>query len=154
MYCKCGKFSENVRTGGPCATCKALERKETRLKADKAVRDLLREQKMKLKQKEPRDPIKKVSGKMAAKLSRYMAIRAEWLPGKMCAVEGNHIATEVHHMKGRVGYADQWAKDNDIPLLIDVRFWLPVSSYGHKKITDNSAWAEKMGYSLPRNVIF
>ena len=57
----------------------------------------------------------------------------------ICAVTGKK-ATEVHHMKGR---------END--LLLDERYWLPVSSQAHKHITENSRWAIQMGYSLPRN---
>jgi hypothetical protein len=37
-----------------------------------------------------------------------------------------------------------------MPYLLDERFWLPTSSEGHKKITENSAWAWEMGYSFKR----
>lgn len=98
-----------------------------------------------------RTPINKVSEKTAKKLSEYLQIKKEWIKGKKCAVFPTHAAVDVHHMKGRVGYADQWARQNNIPLLIDTRFWLPVSRDGHIEIENRKGWALKMGYSLPRN---
>lgn len=83
---------------------------------------------------------------------RYARERRKFLDSHpQCAVYPKLKATEIHHMKGRVGYADQWARENDIPLLVDRRFFLAVSSAGHRKITDNSKWALEMGYSLKRN---
>lgn len=69
---------------------------------------------------------------------------------KFCRVFPGKLATEVHHKKGRNGYADKWAKDNDIPLLIDKRYFLPVSRDGHNKIEKNPDWAYALGYSQSR----
>lgn len=55
-----------------------------------------------------------------------------------CPITGE-IATEIHHMKGRVG-----------KLLLDDRFWLAVSREGHRRIEENPEWAKEMGYSLSR----
>lgn len=95
-------------------------------------------------------PIPKVSNKMARLLQEYTKIKRGWIKGKMCAVLKNAPATEVHHMMGRTGYADQFARDNDIPLLIDTRFWLPVSRAGHRKVELLPDWAKKQGFSLSR----
>ncbi|HZI26231.1 MAG TPA: hypothetical protein VFD46_14200 [Chryseolinea sp.] len=95
-------------------------------------------------------PIKKVSDKMAALLEIYYRKRAMFIQGKKCAIYPNQKATQVHHKKGREGYADLWAKENDIILLLDERFWLPVSMDGHEKIGREDEWAKARGFSLPR----
>lgn len=83
----------------------------------------------------------------------YDPKRKAFLEGKQCMVFPNLNAQDVHHMKGRAGYADQWAKDNRIPLIIDDRFWLPVSRKGHILIELKPAWAIEQGYSMSRNEI-
>ena len=42
------------------------------------------------------------------------------------------------------------ARENEVPLLMDERFWLPVSREGHNKITDDSKWASDNGYTFLR----
>jgi hypothetical protein len=68
-----------------------------------------------------------------------------------CAVFPNKKATEIHHILKRRGYADQYAEKNNIPLLIDERFFLAVSNLGHQKIENNPDWAYKNGFSLKNN---
>lgn len=94
--------------------------------------------------------IAKVSGKLAAALKVYSKKAEVWLRDKRCAVWPSEKATEVHHKMGRVGYADEWARQHDIPLLIDERYWLPVSREGHVKITKQSKWAIERGFSILR----
>lgn len=133
MYCDCGNVVENKDTG-LCASCAALHRKAERIK---------------LKEKKP---IKKVSDKLADRLKQYVIIKAKWLPGKMCCVFPDKVAIEPHHSAGRShnGYYDEWAEQNDIPLLLDVRWWKPVSREGHEKIENNPEWAKANGYSESR----
>lgn len=141
MYCTCGRISENTRYGGLCATCNHAARKAERQAAKpKKVYKLPKSIK----------PIAKVSGKMAKALGSYARDKAGWIKNKNCAVYLHLPASDVHHMKGRVGYADDWARQNDVPLLLDKRFWLPVSRVGHVKITLESTWALENGYSLSR----
>jgi hypothetical protein len=130
----CDNPIENPDTG-LCASHGALQRKQ--------------EREMNKPQKEKKK-IAQVSFKMKKELSVYSATKGPWIKDKRCAVDPSQPATDVHHMKGKVGYADKWARDNGIPLLIDKRFWLPVCRTSHIKITDNSSWAEANGYSLPR----
>lgn len=92
--------------------------------------------------------VKKVSDKRADLHKRYLELREKWLFGKTCAVFPRNKATEVHHKKGRNGYADKWAQDNNVPLLIDVRFWLPVCRTGHVMITNKPEWAIEKGFSV------
>lgn len=96
--------------------------------------------------------LKKISPKMKSDLAKYHKDRLLFLDkskNKICPVTFQST-TEVHHMKGRVGYADQFARDNEITLLHDQRFWLGVSRNGHRKIEENPEWAKEHGFSLDR----
>lgn len=74
-------------------------------------------------------PIKKVSVKLKKHNLTYTPLRKKFLSQKenqWCFIEGcGKMANTVEHTKGRQGYADEWAKENKIPLLLDVRFWKP-----------------------------
>lgn len=71
-----------------------------------------------------------------------------------CPITGVPIDTrsDVHHKKGRSinSYADQWAKDNDIPLFIDPRFFLGVSRKGHQHIETHPDEARQNNWTLSR----
>lgn len=90
----------------------------------------------KVKDKKYRIP--KASKKREKENKQYLIQREKFLPGKFCPINGEQ-ATEVHHMKGRIG-----------KLLLDENYWLGVSSEGHDKIEKNPEWAKEMGYSLNR----
>ncbi len=96
-------------------------------------------------------PIPKRSKKMVSEMAEYLAESRPWLVGKMCVVYPELPATQVHHSKGREGYADNWARDHNITLLHDKRWWKPVSDDGHKKIEAKRAWAERMGFTYSRS---
>lgn len=152
MSCICepGQLKER---NGHTATCNRLSRK---LDTDLAKNEQRSKAKLEaLKQpKKKQEPIAKVSGKMAKLLQVYTQKKQAWIRGKRCAVFPSRPATEIHHAKGKNGYADKWARDNDIPLLIDERFWIPLSSDGmheaHRLIEENPNWAKEMGYSKSR----
>ena len=88
------------------------------------------------------------------KQARQMYLKMAYRVGMTCPVTGVDIDlhSDIHHKKGRSinSYADQWAKENDIPLFIDPRFFLAVSRVGHKKIETHPKWAKANGYSLSR----
>jgi hypothetical protein len=106
--------------------------------------------------KTPEDPkpIKKVSDVMAAMLSKYAVKKKRWIKGKVCAVLKNVPATDVHHSAGRGidSYYDEWAEERGICLLLDERFWIPVSREGHTEIEKRPDWAKIMGFSEDRLV--
>lgn len=151
MFCECGNKSRDVVNGGPCASCEHQARRLARMKEKKAASDAKRIQRMK---DSPRryTPIAKVSKKQLTAVRQYLQDRGPWLEGKMCRCKGCYQkAVECHHMKGRKGYADQWARDNGIKLINDKRFWFPACSLCHKRITDDSGWALENGYSFKRS---
>lgn len=67
------------------------------------------------------------SKKRAKQERSYSVDRKEFLSrpeNKFCFIPGcGKHATTIEHRKGRVGYADDWARENNIPLLLDKRFW-------------------------------
>jgi hypothetical protein len=81
---------------------------------------------------------------------KYNKRRIVWIEDKNCAVYHDRKAAQIHHMMGRVGYADDWARERDLPLLLDERYWLPVCFDGHRQIEHNPDWAKLNGYSIER----
>lgn len=71
----------------------------------------------------------------------YKILRVVFLESNpKCSVEGcRHMATEVHHMKGRIG-----------KLLIEPRYFLSACHECHINIEINPEWAKENGYSLNR----
>jgi hypothetical protein len=136
MVCKeCGSTKVENRELELCATCNKLYRK-TRQVAPAT----------------PAPPIKKRSDIITRMMAIYRPKAAKFLVGKMCAVYPHLKATETHHMYNRSidDFADEWAVNHNMPYLLDDRFWLPVSEEGHKKITEDSAWAWANGFSFKR----
>lgn len=132
-YCICGRVAGRT---GKCATCEyEARRMEKKSEA----------QPKKYQRVRPR------SKKRMADEAIYRKESREWLVGKKCAVYRWKDATECHHKKGRQGFADQYARDNGIPLLLDKRFWLPLSKEAHDKATEDSAWAIQNGISELRS---
>lgn len=135
---ECWNMVEN-RDTGLCASCGAAIRK--------ADRQGFKNDMKRLAQK----PIKKISDKRKKETGKYVAEAALFVRGKTCAVFPHLKATECHHVKGRQGYADEWAQQRGITLLMDKRYWLAVSSEGHRKITEDSAFAFEKGFSILRS---
>jgi hypothetical protein len=130
----CGK---RCRAGSKkCASCETLDRKASRLKMP-----------------DDQKPIAKVSDNQGKLLVRYQRKRKVFLRGKKCQCKFPHNCSTiltVHHMQGRVGYADEWARENEMPLLLDERFWLPACLDGHTYIEEHKKWACENGYSFLR----
>lgn len=143
---------ENKETG-LCASCSHAMRKAERQQIKDNNKRIQQIKKAK-ETKKQFNPISKVSGKMAKLLSQYNKRRPEWIRGKFCEIRekcSGLPAVECHHKMGKAGYADEYARMNDIPLLLDERYWLPACSDCHRLITDDSGLALEKGYSLPRN---
>lgn len=98
-------------------------------------------------------PIRKKSKKRQKEEAVYLKKRADFLnlpENKKCPVFPQLYTTDVHHKKGRIGYADKEARLKGITLYLDERYWLAVSRKGHRKIEESPEWAKKQGYSLNR----
>jgi len=97
--------------------------------------------------------IPNVSKKRQAENLQYQVLRKEFLEkpeNKICPIT-NWPTTEIHHKRKRRGFADDWARENNISLYLDTRFWLAVSREGHQWIEDNPQEAYELGYSIKNN---
>ena len=89
----------------------------------------------------PRKPIRRRSAKMRGLMDIYRERKAAYLKKHpWCAVvphdgRQRNRATEIHHTRGRAG-----------TLLLDERYWLPVSASGHDFIHANPKLARELGY--------
>lgn len=93
------------------------------------------------KEFKPKTPIKKVSDKRKKLLPVYDKIRIEVLSEAKfkCFVDGcKNVATTCEHQKGRKGFADEWAIENNIPLLIDKRFLKPCCNFHNTEFENNT----------------
>lgn len=125
MNCLCQESGLPLERNNHTASCNREQRKaEERAKRQKLVVNELR----------------KVSPKMAAALKIYSKKKKAWLVGKKCAVYPHLVAIEPHHMKGKA----------TIELLLDERYWLPVSRPGHIWIEEHPKEAKEKGWSLDR----
>lgn len=135
MICQCGSNKIENREKMLCASCNKLERISLTVQPPKEFK-----------------PINRQSEKLKRLLGIYARKKAKWIKGKKCAVMPHLPAVDIHHIAGRghEAFYDEWAMQNEIPLLLDERFWLPVSREGHIEITNRPAWAKKMGFSEDR----
>lgn len=82
--------------------------------------------------------IKPRSTRMQKLMRAYNKEAREWLIGKFSPVSGK-IATQVHHMRGKLG-----------TLRFDKRFWLAVTFEDHRWIEDNKEKARHLGLECQR----
>jgi len=101
-----------------------------------------------------RTAIKKKSSKInfyskkRAKLeAQYSKIRKEFLSrdeNQRCFIAGcNAPANSIEHRKGRKGFADEWARNNNIPLLIDTRYFAPCCNNHNLELERNPELSKK-----------
>ena len=91
--------------------------------------------------------ISKFSEKRKKENPKYTVKRLQFLSqpeNLQCFIEGcNNRADTIEHTRGRKGYADEWARDNDITLYLDVRFWMPCCNFHNLELERNSELSEK-----------
>ena len=90
--------------------------------------------------------IPKVSKKRKALLPIYEKVRIEVLSEAkfVCFIDGcKNVANTIEHSAGRKGFYDQWAIDNNIPLLIDKRFLKPCCFAHNGELENNPELSKK-----------
>jgi len=97
------------------------------------------------KKEKPLKPFKsinKVSKKQSILNAKYTVLRIEFLghpDNQFCFIEGcNKKADTIEHTRGRKGYFDDWARENNIPLIIDVRFFKACCLFHNLELENNS----------------
>jgi hypothetical protein len=79
--------------------------------------------------------IRRQSKVRAIQSRQYLREVTAWKVGKRCAFPRcGKVATECHHVRGRIGR-----------LLLDRRFWLPVCLEHHRRIHERPAEARSLG---------
>ena len=84
--------------------------------------------------------IPKVSQKRIVLNRIYEKVRIQVLSEAKfkCFIENcKNVANSVEHRMGRKGYADEWARENDIPLLIDKRYLAACCNYHNLELENN-----------------
>lgn len=95
-------------------------------------------------------PIKNVSDKRSQLNKVYQSVRIEILSEAkfVCFIDGcKNVANTVEHLAGRKGYYDEWARENNIPLLIDKRFLRACCLVHNGELETNPELAKKYQYS-------
>lgn len=95
-------------------------------------------------------PIKKVSDKRKVLNREYEKIRIEVLSDAKfkCFIDGcTNVANTIEHLMKRKGFADEWAKENNIPLLIDKRYLRACCLAHNGELETNPELSKKYQYS-------
>lgn len=95
----------------------------------------------------PRKPIPKVSKKRKIENKQYTVKRLQFLaqPENLrCFIEGcNKRADTIEHTRSRIGFADDWARENNISLYLDDRFWKPCCNEHNLELERNPELSQK-----------
>jgi hypothetical protein len=85
--------------------------------------------------------IPKFSDKRKVENLKYTAQRIVFLgkkENKICFIDGcGKNATTVEHICGRKGFYDDWARDNNVSLYLDQRFWRPCCHAHNLELENN-----------------
>lgn len=88
----------------------------------------------------------KVSKKQTELIKKYSVIRVEVISEAKfkCFIDGcTNVATTCEHRMGRKGYADEWARENNIPLMIDKRYLAACCIYHNLELENNPELSKK-----------
>lgn len=126
-----------LERNGNCATCNRAIRKGATIQPS-----------------DNNTPINKRSDKTAAVERRYFSRLKTWKRGKKCAATFPHECSDqitCHHMVGRgTHFYDEHATEQEIPLTLDERFWMPLCLEAHQYVTEHPKFAWENGYSFKR----
>jgi len=95
-------------------------------------------------------PIKKYSAKREKLNKVYEVVRIEVLSEAkfVCFIDGcKNVANTIEHLMGRKGFADEWAKENNIPLLVDKRYLRACCFVHNGELETNPELSKQYQYS-------
>lgn len=95
-------------------------------------------------------PIKAVSDKRKELNRIYEKVRIEVLSDAKfkCFIPGcTNVANTLEHLMKRKGFADDWAKENNIPLLIDKRYLRACCLHHNGELETNPELSKQYQYS-------
>lgn len=91
-------------------------------------------------------PPNKVSEKRKALNPIYEKVKIEVLSYAKfkCFIDGcTNVANTIEHRMGRKGFADEWARENNIPLLIDKRYLAACCLHHNGELENNPELSKK-----------
>lgn len=91
-------------------------------------------------------PIPKVSEKRKQLNKIYETVRIEVLAEAKfkCFIDGcKKVANTIEHTAGRIGFYDDWARENNIPLIIDKRFLKACCLFHNGELENNPELSKK-----------
>lgn len=95
-------------------------------------------------------PINQFSDKRKELNKVYEKVRIEVLSEAKfkCFIDGcTNVANTVEHLMKRKGFADEWAKENNIPLLIDKRYLRACCLHHNGELETNPELSKQYQYS-------
>lgn len=98
------------------------------------------------KSQQPKKAIAKVSEKRKTINKIYETVRIEVLSESKfkCFIDGcKNVANTIEHSAGRIGFYDDWARDNNIPLVIDKRFLKACCLFHNGELENNPELSKK-----------
>lgn len=99
------------------------------------------------KPKKAKKPINKVSKKHGSILRQYVKAKKEFLSrseNKKCFIDNcKRKPNTIEHTRGKVGYYDAEARQKDIPLYLDERFWKPCCLQHNSELESNYELSHK-----------
>lgn len=97
--------------------------------------------------KKPKKRINYLSEKRKKESKAYTVKRLRFLSQPenfTCFIDGcNNRANTIEHIKGRIGFADDFARENNISLYLDERFWRPCCISCNLDLENNSELSRK-----------
>ena len=93
-------------------------------------------------------PISQMSKKMKGELAIYKPIRDQYMKDNpVCECCNDAESLDLHHVMGRIGYADENARLKGLKLLWDKRHFMAVCRSCHNEIHhEDPKWAREQGY--------
>lgn len=98
----------------------------------------------------PINKINQISSKRKALIPVYQKVRIEVLTEAnfKCFIDGcTNVANTIEHQMGRVGYADEWARENNITLYVDKRFLKACCMHHNGELENNPELSKQYQFS-------
>ena len=104
--------------------------------------------------KKPKRSISPVSEKRKEDVELYSFLAKKFKEeNKKCMVCKTKDTVDLHHVRGKIGYHDEWARWVGVHALLDIRYWITVCRDCHNEVEQNPEWAYENGYSIKRTNI-
>lgn len=141
----------NKKTHKPCKVCNTEFKMYKSTDKYCSIECANKDKKVDLKLKPmSKKPIRYYSEKRQKLNKEYEKVRIEVLSDAKfkCFIDGcTNVANTIEHLMKRKGYADDWARENNIPLLIDKRYLRACCLHHNGQLESDPELSKKYQYS-------